>query len=467
VWNPGEHVEGYSNFLWVALLALARGLGLDVPAAAAALGAMAAAGLVLGTALLAGLLVRPTEGSSWVPPAAALLLALDADLLFWATSGLETAAYAASALFALLLFQGAKGRRGPLVAAAVLAVTAALLRPDGHLVPLVLLGIAARGLLKREIPRSHALLFAAVIVAPLAAYHAFRIWYFGDLLPNTWHARQGAPQPLVDGLTYLARALPSRAGPALLAVAALVLGRAPLGTTLVLVSALAVSAVAVGGDWMEHGRLLLPLAAPLAAAAAAGARALAGRRKYARAEAAVLLAACAILAWPRAQMGRLLALAAAPPESAQEGTMVAAQARAARWVRSRGRAGELVAANHVGAFGYAALDMRVLDMVGLTDRRIARAPGLGLHRRFDLAYVVARRPDWVILNSRRRPVAGEYPADYWPGESILARSAWFRSSCRLAHLEQWRWTVWPESWVLVYRCGEPRAPATPARSDGH
>src|SRR5262245_52276707 len=30
VWNPGEHVEGYSNFAWTALLAAADKLGADI-----------------------------------------------------------------------------------------------------------------------------------------------------------------------------------------------------------------------------------------------------------------------------------------------------------------------------------------------------------------------------------------------------------------------------------------------------
>ena len=47
VFNPGEYVMGYSNFLWVALLAAGEWLGVAAPVAAPVLG------IALGWALLA------------------------------------------------------------------------------------------------------------------------------------------------------------------------------------------------------------------------------------------------------------------------------------------------------------------------------------------------------------------------------------------------------------------------------
>jgi len=38
VWNPGEHVEGYTSFLWMLLLALMHLAGIDIEFAALLLG---------------------------------------------------------------------------------------------------------------------------------------------------------------------------------------------------------------------------------------------------------------------------------------------------------------------------------------------------------------------------------------------------------------------------------------------
>jgi hypothetical protein len=47
VFNPGERVEGYTNFLWLALIAGCGRLGLDLPLAALALGLVAYAATIV------------------------------------------------------------------------------------------------------------------------------------------------------------------------------------------------------------------------------------------------------------------------------------------------------------------------------------------------------------------------------------------------------------------------------------
>ena len=67
VWNEGERVEGYTNFLWTVILAIPHRLGLDVEMFAIALG------LVLFTVTLAifyalvGTLTRSWIAPRWPP----------------------------------------------------------------------------------------------------------------------------------------------------------------------------------------------------------------------------------------------------------------------------------------------------------------------------------------------------------------------------------------------------------------
>jgi len=85
--------------------------------------------------------------------------------------------------------------------------------------------------------------------------------------------------------------------------------------------------------------------------------------------------------------------------------------------------GVTVAANNVGALGYAN-QLRVLDMLGLTDRHIAKAPGkqIGIpaHESHDGAYVLDQKPEFIFYGMPKaypQPVSlayalgGGYPSD--------------------------------------------------------
>jgi hypothetical protein len=86
-WSTGERVEGYSNFLFVAAMALAARLGLDMDLLAQVVA------FVAGTAPLVLLHRRLGPGT----PATLCLLALAAwaPLGHWSVIGLETTLYAA------------------------------------------------------------------------------------------------------------------------------------------------------------------------------------------------------------------------------------------------------------------------------------------------------------------------------------------------------------------------------------
>jgi hypothetical protein len=82
-----------------------------------------------------------------------------------------------------------------------------------------------------------------------------------------------------------------------------------------------------------------------------------------------------------------------------------------------------LAANNVGALGYGS-GLYVLDMLGLTDRHIAKAPGkkvgIPAHESHDGRYVLDRKPDFIFYGMPKRypqPVSlaqlvrGGYPSD--------------------------------------------------------
>ncbi|MBE7560362.1 hypothetical protein HS125_16035 [bacterium] len=81
VFNPGERVEGYSNLLWVLILAGANRLGLPTIATAQGLGCVAAF-----LALMLTFFLRRRSPAHF----AALLLAASLPWALWAVSGMET-----------------------------------------------------------------------------------------------------------------------------------------------------------------------------------------------------------------------------------------------------------------------------------------------------------------------------------------------------------------------------------------
>ncbi|MGC9082851.1 MAG: hypothetical protein ACP5ME_06695 [Anaerolineae bacterium] len=90
VYNVGERVEGYSNFLWIVSLAPFARLGVELTLAAKAMGAL--------LCLLTLLLVWKASGQIGHPRIAPWLLAVSSPFAAWALGGLETP------LFTFLLF---------------------------------------------------------------------------------------------------------------------------------------------------------------------------------------------------------------------------------------------------------------------------------------------------------------------------------------------------------------------------
>jgi hypothetical protein len=152
-----------------------------------------------------------------------------------------------------------------------------------------------------------------------------------------------------------------------------------------------------------------------------------------------------------------------PQTSFQEGTMVSAAFSAARFIAARYPADALVAVNHAGALPYA-LPNPALDMAGLADRHIAHEVDGGLHEKFDAAYVLARKPRVVVLNSRVRPGTGGtwYHAGYWSGETALFTTPEFSASYRpVDSFWEWHWVGGVESYIVLFERISPSSALGP------
>jgi len=427
VFNPGERVEGYSNFTWTLLLAL--GLKLGAPAVLASRWLGIAFGVL--SILVAARLARSLEGRWGVASAGtAALVAGNCAFALWSTGGLETALY--TFLVTAGLERGLApdvGRRGRLVAAGLLCL-AALSRPDGPLVFAVWFTIrlvdgwrarAGRDDRVRETIRAR-LPELAIFAGPLIPYGVWKLAYYGDLLPNTYYAKAGVSAVyLTRGIDYALdwfRAYGIFGVAPVLAVLSLAReGWRGVEARLLLVW-LAVGAyvVVIGGDVLYLHRFwlpILPIGSVLVARGATwvGERALRGRALAATAAPAIVLAVLVTVGYLRNSAETL-------DRSRSETSFVTKMAQAGAWLKDRLPPDASIAVTTIGAIAYES-DLHVIDMLGLTDREVARDPRMfdGLEDtwrevKYNAESVLRREPDAILFSTDVRPSSAAERALY-------------------------------------------------------
>ena len=267
VFNLGERVEGYTNFLWTVVLALGIKLGLGPVALSRFLG------VALGIATLAvvvrmSLRLAGETRSRWhlVAP---LLLAATGAYACWCSGGLETQLFTflATLGFDLVLGEVALGRG--FASAAVLAF-AAMTRPEGAMFFALVSLFRLVTNLRRErrlLPRKHELAWAGLFVGLFTPYFLWRWHYYGWPFPNTFYVKSsGAAGTWKLGAYYLRRFCEDYGVHFLLLV--VLFGRAARDDTrrrdlrllaAIVCLAFAAYVVKVGGDFMGLYRFILPV----------------------------------------------------------------------------------------------------------------------------------------------------------------------------------------------------------------
>ncbi|MHB8997627.1 MAG: hypothetical protein ACYC63_20470 [Armatimonadota bacterium] len=420
VFNPGERVEGYSNPLWLGLLVVALKLGLSVVGAAKVLGLLAGLGALLFSYGIVMRLLAPTPvggasspdgptGVSGLPTTQRLwqplvvLPLITAGLAYYSVSGLETPLYAClvtGAVYFLLL---------PGVAAqwlvAILALAAALTRPEGLLVMLALLGW--RGVSLRQFDKRQKLAIIAstgVALAGLAAFFLWRHSYFGSWLPNTYYAKPPGAfggDSLLYPLGYL-RDFFTHTGAWLWLALALVWLRPRRLATVALLLVVGVEMALVihaRGDWMALHRFLLPALPLLVAFGYAGLL----RVMPSKLVIGGMLTLAVVLNVIQIAEQRRDFREGQYPQSVMAGQP---QEQAGNWLKQHFPPDTILASKRIGGVSYFS-GMRMVDMLGLVDRKIAmirhESAGRGEAEQAAMAEeVFSRKPDVILLSVLKR-----------------------------------------------------------------
>jgi hypothetical protein len=404
-WTDGEWVEGYSNLLWVLLVALGGLLSDNLVIVARVLGIV-----LLGGVPLALFLAYPLQKRRDVaaPLVASSFLALSGSIQAYSVAGLEQSLLAAELGWLLclcypLLEQVEPRLHSWLVPSALLAALV-LTRPDGFV---LVAGALAGLLLARGLGRASFAIGARLAVAPLlamAGQFAFRRFYYSDWFPNTYYAKVAfTPARLHAGLNYLlAGYAPNRALLAALLVSLLVslwnpAARRRLILASTLVAVWLVYVAFVGGDFFPQHRHLVAVICVACVVSAEGVRVLI-RESRLQAAAVMALAAVALLQFQRDNRR--------DPErgNAQNAIFHIAGVDTGRMLRlAFSSQRPLLAVDAAGCMPYH-YELPSIDMLGLTDRYLAhhRPKTIGTevlgHELGDGAYVLSRKPDIVVFS---------------------------------------------------------------------
>lgn len=397
-WNLGDHVEGYTNFLYVLLTAGLIRLGVDPVVALHVLNGLAV--ILLICAVYHG--ARHLFPDDVALQALAVTLALgNVALAVWVYGGLEAPLAAAFVGWgAAFIVAGLSGDRPRSYAAAGICLALAVLtRPDG----VIIVAAAAIAVFLAAEASWRARFIAALLVGgmPFVAFMihlAWRVGYYGDVVPNTFHAKVGLDlwHRLGKVPEYLAQSALLYMPVIICAVvaSAVALWKGHLTRAWVVLFAICISFAAYiiwsGGDHMAAARVFLPALVPAALLCVAALGTLPSLWRF-----GVSLGLIGLLC-----LGNLNARSFRMDWAAFNGTIVG------RYINDSWPAGSLVGLNTAGSTPYFGSAHRYIDMLGLNDRSIAmrddvpmlaRRQAMPGHGKGDGGYVLSREPDYIIL----------------------------------------------------------------------
>ncbi len=411
VFNQGERVEGYSSLLFVLLLAAFEKLGISTILGANLLNLAAVVAAPAAAFALAWRLVPKQPASAGL--AAGFLVATCDGLVNYGLLGMETAFASALCIVALWLRWKDPPARLP---SALLFGLLALTRPEGILYVAGAVLPAMRRLDWKKDLRDISVALAFPFLQLL-----FRLAYYRDLLPNTFHAKiwSGASR-YVRGGDYLADYLHGLGFPLLLA------GLLGLPFIIRCRRLRSVAGVALaglffglysGGDLYIAHRFLIPTEPVLLTL---------------QAILAVMLLAHVAKTLAFVRVGGLLVLLLVswtlarapgfgrfrrelwPPRNAVghiatnlgrlDQPSETLQVKVGKFLGRRLPNGASLTVGDCGRIPYYS-KMRVVDSLGLMDRHLARAPG-AVNEKSDVPYLLKRDTDYYLL---RQALLSDYP----------------------------------------------------------
>lgn len=456
VFNEGERVEGYSNFLWVLILSGCSRVGLDLVWSSKVLGIF----FSILNLLLVFKLSKSISGKETLTSLLSVgLVASDVGFARWAIGGLETHLFLFFALLSAHLLLLEDHSRFPL--SSLCFALAALTRVEGALLFVVagvvrlLLRLRQKTWTRRD---SFWVLGFLVVYLP---YVLWRVHYYHSLLPNVYYAKTlGGMRQVIDGFVYAFAFIVSNGGPILFLLALIPLFSRKQRTyhLYAFLFGYLFFVIYVGGDWMPDFRLLLPILPLFFVLTQEGLREMFSRLggAYGGKMGRAFIGICLLLvfssnlfndyhktlrSWFR-EPGKLMETFRGWNRSPEE---IYDRAKVGLWLKERVPPNSLIALDDCGMIPYFS-GLRTLDLVGVLDAHIGHLRGR-LHRKYDVDYYLSREPDYFVLITHGPICNGEA---FWlaKADEVIFEDERFQAKYKMFHLQKGEGL---SSWFLIYQ----------------
>lgn len=191
VYNAGEYVEGYTNFLWTVITAPFTVIpGIDISVFSITLGLLIS---LVNIYLLYKLLKLFPDIFQNVPVHLFLLpiifFVLDDSIAFWAIGGMEFPIYTLFILGIIYNYFRLNEAPGKLYSMLIFMMLCTMTRPEGNMIFGVML--LHMILNRKKIENFKKVFFSTIIIYGIffLAYYGFKNYYYGNFIPNTFYAK--------------------------------------------------------------------------------------------------------------------------------------------------------------------------------------------------------------------------------------------------------------------------------------
>ncbi len=409
IYNQGEYVEGYTNFLWTVITSpFTKIRSVDVSIFSAGLGLIISIINIIMMALISrqfnGKLNAYAKYLILLPP---LFLALDDSIAFWAIGGMEFPMYTFFILGIIYNYFRINEEKEHLYYLVIFQMLCTLTRPEGNMI--FALTVFHMLIFRKNISGFRKVMITLVGAYALfcLAYYGFKFFYYGQIIPNTFYAKgvTDLKMNIVLGAKYLALCLGTR-----LYVFVFIFFipfrkalKDPKQSFLIIFSAIYITyLVAVGGDWMIANRFFVPILPMLYILSVLGfINAIIKIRDYYRSDTKALKIANILSVILSVQIFvitlsfleyKQLIIKDNNARYEMQWSMFG------KWLKMNSDPATVIAVGPAGKIPYYS-ELYTIDMWGLNNSHIAQTDSKRLqagHKKFDIDYVLSLNPDYII-----------------------------------------------------------------------
>ena len=442
VFNEGERVEGYSNFLFVLILATAYKLGIDLIIFSRLIGLIFSILILLLIYLMLARESKDDKSTNLLSCLSLYLLALSAPFAMWAVGGLETSLFALLLLLAVITF--IKHEESPNkkslypILTGLFLILLSLTRPEGFIIfgAFVLYKIIMLIFYKDKLNKFD-FLWSGIFLIGFIIYNFWRIKYFGQILPNTFYAKAtGAlAQQLQNGIIYSINFL-SQNGSVLfflIIVPFIFKNRFQKrhGIILTTIFSYLFFIIYCGGDWMPIYRFFVPIIPLLMIMINEGLIIIFEKLKlndidFKKRDFAALIVVLVLVTNLYFERKETLPIMYA----VRTGTLTGQYEEVAKWMKTNLPADSVFAGAEAGIIPYYS-GFKFIDIIGLVDAHVAHQPGQ-MHEKTDVDYVLGRQPDFILLHTHLQLDESGYPLmGYYPFDNKFLQNPQFKLNYRI------------------------------------